>query len=374
MILNDAVLSNDEKAIFALRSLYTSYGYRKYRMSKFEEYDFYVRNKGFLISDNIITFTDSDGKLMALKPDVTLSIIKNSSDGNGVQRVFYNENVYRASGDMKDIKEIMQTGLECVGDIDDYCICEVVYLATKSLECISADYALDISHMGIISEAMAFAQIPEENRTGLLRAFGEKNLQAVESICADDNVTEKGTELLKSLVTLYGKAYDVLPKLKSMSVSKAFDRAVNQLQMIADILKDNGCSGNVSIDFSVVNNMKYYSGVVFKGFINGIHGGVLSGGQYDNLMQKMGKKSGAIGFAVYLDMLAWLDDEKGGFDTDTVLLYDLDESAKDISESVKKLAENGERVTAVQTVPEKTRYKKLLKLEEGRVTIIEENA
>lgn len=83
MELKDTVFENDEKAIFKLRSLYKSYGYSKYRMSKFEEYDFYVRNKDFLISDNIITFTDSDGKLMALKPDVTLSIIKNSKDEEG---------------------------------------------------------------------------------------------------------------------------------------------------------------------------------------------------------------------------------------------------------------------------------------------------
>ena len=77
MKIEDSVLRNDEKAVFELRSLYSKYGYSRYRMSKFEEYDLYVRNKDFLISDNIITFTDTDGKLMALKPDVTLSIIKN---------------------------------------------------------------------------------------------------------------------------------------------------------------------------------------------------------------------------------------------------------------------------------------------------------
>ena len=71
------VLSGSEKAVYALRSLYTSYGYVQYKMSKFEEYDLYVRNKDFLVSDAVITFTDTDGKLLALKPDVTLSIIKN---------------------------------------------------------------------------------------------------------------------------------------------------------------------------------------------------------------------------------------------------------------------------------------------------------
>ena len=73
----------EEKVTFALRDLFSSYGYSRYKMSRFEEYDLYVRNKDFLISDSVITFTDTNGKLMALKPDVTLSIIKNGKDGQG---------------------------------------------------------------------------------------------------------------------------------------------------------------------------------------------------------------------------------------------------------------------------------------------------
>ena len=64
MNLDNSVLKNDEKAVFQLRSLYRKYGYSQYKMSKFEEYDLYVRNKNFLVSDNIITFTDTDGKLI----------------------------------------------------------------------------------------------------------------------------------------------------------------------------------------------------------------------------------------------------------------------------------------------------------------------
>ena len=132
------VLKTDEKAIFELRSLYEKYGYIQYKMSKFEEYDLYVKNKDFLVSDSIITFNDTNGKLLALKPDVTLSIIKNTQDAAGsVQKVYYNENVYRVSKGTHTFKEIMQTGLECIGDIDTFNICEVVALAAKSLNAIS---------------------------------------------------------------------------------------------------------------------------------------------------------------------------------------------------------------------------------------------
>ena len=320
MNFNDSVFEKDERAIFALRSLYKSYGYTKYRMSKFEEYDFYARNKDFLISDNVITFTDSDGKLMALKPDVTLSIVKNSKDSAGdVQKVYYNENVYRASGDTGEFKEIMQVGLECIGDLDGGCIAEVVTLAAKSLECISPDYVLDISHMGIIAEVMEAAGLSPEGKLSYLEALGEKNLKSVEEICQNEGI-DGGA--LKSLATMYGKAENVLESLKNMEVSDGFTAAVSELSKLFAVLSENGVSEKTKIDFSVANSMKYYSGVAFRGFVSGASGGILSGGQYDKLMQKMHRQSSAIGFAVYLDMLEQLDrsDEKNADDGEKQVL------------------------------------------------------
>ena len=71
------ILKKEDMYILKLRHLYESFGYIHYKMNKFEEYDLYAKNKDFLASSNIITFTDTNGKLLALKPDVTLSIIKN---------------------------------------------------------------------------------------------------------------------------------------------------------------------------------------------------------------------------------------------------------------------------------------------------------
>ena len=142
-------LKIEERAVFALRELYRSFGYIPYKMSRFEEYDLYVRNKDFLVSDQIITFSGSQGRLLALKPDVTLSIVKNAPDEPGVvQKVYYNENVYR------DYREIMQAGLECVGDLSDYEIAEVALLAVKSLQLLGQDCVLDLSHMGLISAVL----------------------------------------------------------------------------------------------------------------------------------------------------------------------------------------------------------------------------
>ena len=91
----NTVLSFEEKVSMKLTSLFSSYGYKKFKMSKFEEYDLYIENKSFLKSDNIIAFNDPTGKLLALKPDVTLSIAKNTAENECEPRkLFYAENVY----------------------------------------------------------------------------------------------------------------------------------------------------------------------------------------------------------------------------------------------------------------------------------------
>lgn len=362
------MLKNDEKTVFRLRGLYAKYGYSQYKMSKFEEYDLYVRNKNFLISDNIITFTDTNGKLMALKPDVTLSIIKNSRDmGDNVEKVYYNENVYRVTKGSQYFKEIMQTGIECIGNIDDYCIYEVIMLASESLKSISDNYILDISHLGIVSEIISEMGADSEAEKELIKCIGEKNLHGIDSVCSEYGLD--GTNL-KNLVETYGKADDVIPKLKSICKGDS----VEQLERILDVLAKNGYGDKIRIDFSVVNDMSYYNGFVFKGFVEGISAGVLSGGQYGNLMAKMGKKSKAIGFAVYIDMLERLEESQNQYDVDAVILYDDSADISALNDAVKLMTSSGKTVMAQKTVPDKIRYKQLLKLQERGVEIIENNA
>lgn len=371
MNLNYEVLKNEEKAVFQLRSLYQKYGYSQYKMSKFEEYDLYVRNKSFLVSDNIITFTDTDGKLMALKPDVTLSIIKNSRDcADCVQKVYYNENVYRVSKGTRSFKEIMQVGLECIGNIDEYYIYEVLMLAAESLNSISGDFTLDISHLGIVSGVIDSLGVSEKAKKELIKCIGEKNIHGISAICAEEGADG---EKLKKLVSTYGVPSEVIPVLRGMDCIK--DKgAVELLSKTAEALESNGYGGKIRIDFSVINDLNYYNGFVFKGFINGISSGILSGGQYDNLMVKMGRKSGAIGFAVYLDMLERLGEADRNYDVDTVILYDEYSDINALKDAVKMLTSNGKSVTAQRSVPEKIRYKQLLKLQERGMEIIENNA
>lgn len=360
MNLNESVIGIDEKAIFDLRSLYRRYGYTQYKMSKFEEYDFYVRNKDFLTSDRVITFTDTNGKLMALKPDVTFSIIKNTTDTNGyVQKVYYNENVYRVSKGTNGFREIIQTGLECIGDTDLYNICEVLMLAAKSLGIISNNYILDISHMGFIEGLLDGVDITAAEKEAILKCLGEKNAHEIEIILKD-----KGSNI-SSLTKAYGKADDVIEKLKSLSVNEKTEAALNELLAISKSFKENKMYENIRLDFSVINNMNYYNGLVFQGFIDKIPTGVLSGGQYDKLMHKMGKKAGAIGFAVYLDYLQRFNVRSREYDVDALIIYDEKTDIELINKTVSELTKKGEIAMAQKSAPQNIKYRRIISLREA---------
>ena len=295
------VLTLDEKIAFSLRSLYADNGYSKYRMSKFEEYDLYVKNKDFLVSGNVITFTDTDGRLMALKPDVTLSIIKNSKDNpSELMKVYYNENVYRVSKGTRSFKEIMQAGIECLGKVDDSVVASVLDLAKSSLDKVSSSNALEIAHLGIVEEVLAYYDFSKSEKKEIVKALGEKNEQAIRQVCASKGLSVNDADVVAKLVTVYGECDTVLSKLDCFALNDACKKEIESLRNVLSMLKSKT---DVIIDFSVVNDMSYYNGISFKGFVEGVPVSVLSGGQYDKLMAKMGRKSGAIGFAVYLDEL-----------------------------------------------------------------------
>ena len=360
------VLNYDERAVFSLRELYKNYGYTQYKMSKFEEYDLYVRNKEFLVSDSVITFTDTDGKLMALKPDVTLSIIKSNKDlKSGIKKVFYNENVYRVSKGTKAFKEIMQVGLECQGDIDAYTVTEVLLLAVRSLERISSDFVLDVSDLDVVSAVMESLKLSNTARKQIITCLGEKNAEGISNVCEQENVDEDSKNLLCALTSLYGSPEKVFCALEKYNLSEKANYAVQNLKETINQLQRLGKADKINVDFSVVNDTGYYNGIIFKGFIKGIPTSVLSGGQYDLLMEKMGSKKRAIGFAVYIDALLKLKQDKREFDVDTLVLYSEKTALDTILKVVEGARQNGESALAVSVLPEKLKYDKLVDLTKG---------
>ncbi len=345
----EAILKSEERAVLTLRRLYRQYGYVPYKMSRFEEYDLYVRSKDFLVSDQIITFSGDRGKLMALKPDVTMSIVKNAPEEPGVvQKVYYDENVYR------DYREIMQAGLECVGDLSAYEIGEVVLLAARSLSLLGGNFVLDISHMGLLNAVLDSCGLEGEARKQALECLRRKNIQGLQSL--------NGDQKLLTLAQCRGKE-----DLEEIVKTEEEKTAWQELQDLLSLLEESGFGSSVRLDFSVGNNMRYYNGVVFRGYLDGIHTSILSGGQYDRLPRKLGRKAKAIGFAIYVDLLEELQTGPIVTDVDTLILHDGTVSPAVLTAAAEEAAKTG-TVLVAKGKPKDRAWRNLIRVEKGART------
>ena len=163
--------------------------------------------------------------------------------------------------------------------------------------------------------------------------------------------------MVEVFVTAYGERKAVISKLKETTGG-----IPEEIETLSELLDGSEYGDRIRFDFSVVNNMSYYNGFVFRGFVSGIPGGVLAGGQYDKMMARMGRRSGAVGFAIYLDMLEELVRNEPDHDVDVLLVYDGGTDKARVAAAVSEVIASGKTVSAQKTVPEKLRYREMIDL------------
>ena len=188
-------------------------------------------------------------------------------------------------------------------------------LAAESMNVLSEDAKLDVSNLDILTQLFESCNISKETEEQITACISSKNLHSLDRVCRAADLGPAKVKLLKTLVTTYGAPEDVLPKLEeaflgssvfTFEEKESFKKSIGALQKIVDAFSGTGLEGLLNIDFSVVSDLKYYNGIIFKGFVAGVPDSVLSGGQYDKLMKRMKRTSRAIGFGVYMDNLGKL--------------------------------------------------------------------
>lgn len=300
MLIDTCTLPKDERTYLELGKLFEDNGYRLYKMRKFEEYSLYLENKNFLGSESVLTFQGFGGKLMALKPDVTLSIVKNVQIGeSGCEKLYYRESVYRTERGGSDFKEINQMGLECIGNFDNATTIEICSLAVKSLATIDDEFVFAVSHMGFVSGLLdacgVKSPVAKKAVMDCLRSRNAHDIAAA-AVGSDENAVKK----LAALASAGTNFEDALALAKSLADTEETVAAVNELSALCDELRSTPFFDRVRLDFSVLNDIDYYNGVIFQGYVRRVPKLILSGGRYDGLLARIGKDIKAMGFALSL--------------------------------------------------------------------------
>lgn len=354
---NNTVLRRDEEYILGLRRLYENYGYKNFKMSKFEKYDLYLENKSFLRNGNIITVTDPAGRLLALKPDITISIVKNINNSNLPEKFYYNENIYIADSSSGEIKETTQVGLEYIGDLDIRALGEILLLAAKSLSETADNYCIAISHMGLVSEIIDACGMKSSVNEKISQLIKDKNLHGLKALCAQYNISSENTARLCSLIKICGKLNEAIRLTDELIFDDISYNSLQELKNLSVILEKFQLADKFVLDFSVMNDYSYYNGLVFQGFIAEVPKAVLSGGQYDNLVRRFGSTASAAGFAVYIDLLSQFHYSKQEYDCDVLAVYDKDCDPAIVLNLQNEYVLKGMRCIALPFVPEHINFK-----------------
>lgn len=367
-------MRKEDEVSLVLGNLFESYGYKKYLMSRFEEYSLYMENKDFLISDKIITFTDAGGKLMALKPDVTLSIVKNAKAEKGVRKLYYIENVYRPARNSPEFRESEQIGLEAIGDIDGYTVYEVTRLALNALAAVDKDFILDISHVGFVSALIEGLGLDYEANEEIYGYVTGKNLHGLKAASARLGISEEAFSALETLTSVSGTLSDGIEKARKAVMNEGMRIALDELATLDKALRSTEYYDNVRLDFSFVNDTGYYNGIIFTGFTPAVPRPVLSGGRYDKLMKKFAKDAGAIGFAVYVDEIVSYYSRKAEFDQDVFVEYAAGADIAAVAAVADKLRAEGKSVSVGSAPLADGKYRKIMRFDGEKLTEVKDNA
>lgn len=351
------VLRREEKITLEMRALYESFGYRKFRMAKFEEYELYLENKNFLKSQNIITFNALDGSVLALKPDVTLSIAKNThANAHSSEKFYYLENVYRLDKQSGSYREISQLGLEYLGKLDSAAISEVLWLAQRTLSAISDRHRMQVSHIGFWIALMDGLDIAESLRREMMEYVRGKRLHEMKARLEECRVASAAEKLLLTAASLNGPFEETLAAAREIAMNQGMTEALNELETVYAFLRDRQCETDLTLDFSLVSDSDYYGGLIFQGYAEGVPRAVLTGGYYGNLLKKFGKNLDAIGFAVYLNELNLLFRGQGQSPIDALILYTDGADLHALLSAAEDMREKGLRVRLERHRPEGERF------------------
>lgn len=297
-----------ENLIKKLKNRFYTYGYQQVRTSTFEDYDLYSAITGTVEKDDMIKVVDASGKVLVLRPDVTIPISRmtalNKQQGSDPLRLFYVLDIFRQSLDQNGKKESTQAGIECFGCNTPQTDAEVLMLAMHTLTDLNfKHFKIEIGHAGFFKELIRETALTGAKLEQLKILIQSKNIVGVEAFLAKLSLSDELSAAIQKIPLLYGNPSQVINQAKEIVLNESMQKELDNLNQVVEILKDYGVEDSIVCNLGLINNMNYYSDIIFQGFTENVGKPVLMGGRYDNLGEQYSKPMAAIGFAIDVDFL-----------------------------------------------------------------------
>ena len=337
-------MSKKDLVLLNIRKMYDSYGYKKISLPSFEEYDLYNENKDF-IDRNVLTVMSPNGKLLALRPDITLSVAKKVSKDQSLKysKIYYQENTYNLTKYV-GYEEDEQLGIELIGKESTFLDFEIINLAVKSLDIINKKSMIVLSHAGFISSVFENFDLEYEIKEEILDCINRKNSHDIQKILKrNEHISENVKKLIYKIPELSGNLENIEKELLKYEINVNTKKILSELKQLNSLLMKFYKKSKIIFDFSVVKNLNYYNGIILQGYIEGFPNVILTGGRYDKLFEKFGVDTGAVGFAILTDGLKGYYKDTDKKDFEVLIAYDNSDFEK-LVEIVNDFQKKGLRV------------------------------
>ena len=337
-------MSKKDLVLLNIRKMYDSYGYKKISLPSFEEYDLYNENKDF-IDRNVLTVMSPNGKLLALRPDITLSVAKKISKEQSLKysKIYYQENTYNLTKYV-GYEEDEQLGIELIGKESTFLDFEIINLAVKSLDIINKKSMIVLSHAGFISSIFENFDLEYETKEQILDCINRKNSHDIQKILKkNEHISENVKKLIYKIPELSGNLENIEKELLKYEINDNTKKILSELKQLNSLLMKFYKKSKIIFDFSVVKNLNYYNGIILQGYIEGFPNVILTGGRYDKLFEKFGVDTGAVGFAILTDGLKGYYKNTDKKDFEVLIAYDNSDFEK-LVEIVNDFQKKGFRV------------------------------
>ncbi|MEL7565599.1 MAG: ATP phosphoribosyltransferase regulatory subunit [Dehalobacterium sp.] len=290
--------------------------------------------------DQFFKLIDRQGHILALRTDMTTPIARMVANRFSLDdyplKLFYLSNVFRYENiQMGRQREFYQAGVEYIGMPGPAADAEVIALAVECLrESGLNDFQISVGHRDFLRGVINQLELEEEFQEQLISAAWEKDYVALENLLHLCHGDADLKELILSLPSLRGNMSIVKKAVKLIKNPIAL-AALENLEEIYRLLKVYQANQPVFMDFGIVRDFDYYSGMVFEGYSPGIGAPICGGGRYDYLLGRYGLEAPATGFAIGLErlMLALGKPQEKSFFLDYLVI------SEDLEEGIKKAQE-----------------------------------
>ena len=377
----DEILNN-------VKETFRSFGYRQILTPTFEYLDLYKEMFGGINFKQMLKFISPQGDIMVLRPDATIPVARMAAkfykDKDEYLKFFYTTPIFRQLESQKgDEREFLQAGIEYFANADSSCDAEVIAIGIKTLlDNGIKDIRIDLGQVDYLGSLLEEAEPNENVRKKIITLIESKNHGELKAYLNQRSIEGTYKNLILSIVTMYGIPEEILPMAKACAINDRMRKAIENCEQVYQILADYGYQKYIIFDLGFTNPLNYYTGIIFKGYVDNFGKAILQGGRYDQLTQNFGTYKPACGFGVNINYLVDIVSMSKSIDsvacyTDYLILYEI-EDRRYAFEIAEKLRTKGYIVETdiLRNIEDQTKQAKkrnirdILKVENNEISIV----